>query len=126
MKKKLIGLGMVVVFLLCGCASMSQTTDDYIVNIEIAKENAVKIATISEFKTCFIRACLGGHIDKLPYEMVITLGAIDELLKEIGVDYDAMTDCQKGQILGLWTRLGTLGFLEIVEEINPGVLADLL
>lgn len=109
-----------------GCATMSQTTDDYTTSIEIAKENAIKIATISEFKTCFIRACLGSHIDKLPHEMVIALDKIDQLLEEIGTDYSSMTDCQKGQILGLWTRLMALGVLEIVEKINPGALVGLL
>ena len=100
--------------------------DEYTISIEATKENATKIATFSEFKTCFIRACLGSHIEKLPHEMVITLDKIDLLLEEIGRDYSLMTDCQKGQILGLWTRLTTLGILEFVEAINPGVLAKLL
>ena len=127
---KKLSLSIMFIILYCaGCASIPDTsiwTDEYIANIEIAKENAVKIATISEFKTCFIRACLGCHIDKLPHEMVVVLDDIDKLLEKIGMDYDMMTDCQKGQILGLWTRLIALGILEIVEEINPGVLAGLL
>lgn len=134
--KKLIGLGIIMIFLI-GCTSMHNTNlpaiqqaglmiDEYAINIETAKENAAKIAVLSEFKTCFIRACLGSHIEKLPHEMVMTLDKIDLLLAEIGGDYDLMTDCQKGQMSGLWTRLIALGVLEIVEEINPGALAGLL
>ena len=114
---------------LCGCTSMHNANliiDEYAINIEIAKENAIKLATFSEFKTCFIRAALGSHIEKLPYEMVLTLDKIDLLVVEIGGDYDLMTDCQKGQMLGLWTRLVALGILEVVEKINPGVLGTLL
>ena len=133
MKKRLIILGIVIMFLI-GCASMRDTSnlmiDEYVTNIEIAKKDAVKIATISEFKTCFIRACLGSHIEKLPYEMVTTLDKIDLLLEKIGKDYNLMTDCQKGQVLGLWTRLTVLGILEVITEviteINPRALADLL
>lgn len=111
----------------CGCASTPNPwTDEYVAGIEVAKENAVKLATISEFKTCFIRTVLGTDINQLPHKMVITLGEIDELLEEIGDDHTRMTDCQKGQILALWTRLVTLGVLEIVEEINPGILGKLL
>ena len=101
-------------------------TDEYITNIETTTNTAVKIAEISEFKTCFIRAVLGTDINQLPHEMVITLDEIDRLLEEIGDDYNLMTDCQKGQILALWTRLVTLGVLEIIEGINPGVLGKLL
>ena len=123
--KKLTKILPIIFIFLCGCASMSQTTDDYVTGIEVAKENAIKIATISEFQTCFVRACLGSHIDQVPHEMVVTLDAIDKLLEKIK-DVENMTDCEKGKILGLWTRLVTLGLLEIVEAINPGVLAGLL
>lgn len=133
MKKKLMCLGIIALFLI-GCTPMHNTSnstiDEYVANIEEAKKNAAKLATLSEFKTCFIRACLGSHIEKLPYEMVMTLDAIDKLLEKIGEDSDSMTDsmtdCQKGQILGLWTRLVALGILEAVEEINPGILVGLL
>lgn len=115
-----------IIPLCTSCATTVEITDEYIANIETAKESAVKIATISEFKTCFIRACLGSYIDKLPYEIVRTLDDIDLLLKTIGADYSLITDCQRGQMLGLWTRLVTLGTLEIIEDINPGSLAGLL
>ena len=128
--KKINRLSIVLIFVaFCGCTSAhnpSALMNDYVSGIEMAKENAVKLATISEFKTCFIRSALGNHIKQLLYEMVVTLDEIDQLLKEIGIDYKLMTDCQKGQILGLWTRLVALGILEIVEEINPGVLVGLL
>jgi hypothetical protein len=100
--------------------------DEYVISVEGAKENAVKLAQISEFKTCFIRTCLGNDIDELSYKMVVTLDEIDLLMKEIGTDYSLMTDCQKGQMSGLWTRLVVLGILEVIEEINPGMLAKLL
>lgn len=125
MKWKISLLFMVILLCCAGCASMSQTTDDYVAGIETAKENAIKIATISEFQTCFVRACLGSHIDQVPCEMVKTLDEIDQLMKGIK-DFNLMDDCQKGKILGLWTRLVTLGILEIVEAINPGVLGKLL
>ena len=123
-------MALLILITLCciGCASTYDSvrvTDEYIVSIEVAKENAIKIASVSEFKTCFIRACLGSHIDKLPYEMIVTLDGIDRLMKEVG-EVANMTDCQKGQILGLWTRLVTLGVLEVVAEINPGILTGIL
>lgn len=126
--KKIIGL-FFIIMMVAGCGltpNPSVWTDDYIVSIEIAKENAIKIATISEFKTCFIRAVLGNHINQLPCEIVATLDEIDRLLEKIGIDYNLMTDCQKGQIIGLWTRLVTLGILEVVGEINPSAIAGLL
>ena len=124
---KKISIVLMVIFLV-GCTSMHSTgvIDEYATNIEEAKENVVKLATLSEFKTCFIRACLGSHINQIPYEMVIALDEIDNLLAEIGDDYSLMNDCQKGQILGLWSRLVVLGILEIIEDINPGLLVGLL
>ena len=124
MRWKISLLFMIILLCCIGC-TMSQTTDDYVASIEVAKKNAIKIATISEFQTCFIRACLGSHIDQVPHEMVVTLDAIDKLLEKIE-DIENMTDCEKGKILGLWTRLVTLGLLEIVEAINPEILAGLL
>lgn len=122
-----------VILCFCGCATkhddldwMTDATDRYIANLEIAKENAAKLAKVSEFKTCFIRACLGSHIDKLPYEMIVTLDSIDFLLVEIGADQENMTDCQKGQMAGLWIRLASLGILEIIAEINPEMIVGLL
>lgn len=123
--KKLSVLIILIISCCIGCATMSQTTDDYVAGVEIAKENAVKIAMVSEFKTCFIRSCLGSYINQLSSEMVKTLDEIDQLMEGIE-DYSLMTDCQKGQILGLWARLVTLGVLGIVEKINPGVLVGLL
>ena len=123
--KKLSVLIILILSCCISCATMSQTTDDYVAGVEIVKENAVKIAMVSEFKTCFIRSCLGSHINQLSSEMVKTLDEIDQLMAGIE-DCNLMTDCQKGQILGLWTRLVTLGVLEIVEKINPGVLVGLL
>jgi hypothetical protein len=129
MKKQLVGLVIMVMFLV-GCTSMHDTSnlviDEYVISIEEAKENAVKLAALSEFKTCFIRAALGSHIEKLPYEMIAALDKIDLLLVEIGEDYDFMTDCQKGQMSGLWTRLVVLGILEIIADINPAALTGLL
>lgn len=130
MRRK-ISLLFTFLFLCCaGCASMSQTMsqamDKYIASVELGKENAIKLAKISAFKTCFIRTYLGSDINNLSYKIVGTLDAIDKLMKEIGVDYDKMTDCQKGKVLALWSRLITLGILEIVESINPGVLGALL
>jgi hypothetical protein len=105
MKKQLVGLVIMVMFLV-GCTSMHDTSnlviDEYVISIEEAKENAVKLAALSEFKTCFIRAALGSHIEKF------------------------MTDCQKGQMSGLWTRLVVLGILEIIADINPAALTGLL
>lgn len=124
---KKLYLSIIIILLCCvGCATMTQTADDYIANIELAKKNAVKLAQISEFQTCFIRTILGSDINELPYKMVVTLDAIDKLMKEIGIDYDKMTDCQKGKVLALWSRLITLGILEIIDEINPGALVRLL
>lgn len=124
-----------IVFVFLSCSSCIQNheniishtemMDEYVITFEAAKENALKLAKVSEFKTCFIRACLGSHIDKLPYEMVLTLNEIDALINEIGDSFD-MNDCQKGQLAGLWIRLVALGILEAVAEINPSVLAGLL
>lgn len=123
----------VIVFLSCNSCiqnhnniiSSTKLVDEYIINLEVAKENALKLAKISKFKTCFIRACLGNHLDKLPYEMVLTLDEIDALMKEIGVGFD-MNDCQKGQLIGLWVRLVALGILEVISDINPAILVGLL
>ena len=126
MNKLATPLLVTILIILSGCVSATQTTDNYVANIETAKENAVKIAKILEFKTCFIRTCLGSQIDEMSHKIVTTLDDIDRLMKKIGTDYDNMTDCQKGKILALWTRLVTLGILDIVKAIDPGVLAGLL
>lgn len=123
----LLGMVLTMVIAFYGCASSmnpSVWADNYISSIEMAKESAVKLAVVSEFQTCFVRAMLGSHINKLPYEIIATLNAIDKLMEEIIIEN--ITDCQKGQVLGLWTRLITLGVLESIEKINPGILAGLL
>ena len=123
----LLGMVLTIIIAFYGCASSinhSVWADDYVSSIEMAKESAVKLAMVSEFQTCFIRAMLGSHIDQLPHEVIVTLNAIDKLMEEVTVEN--MTDCQKGQALGLWTRLVTLGILECIEAINPGILARLL
>jgi PBP1b-binding outer membrane lipoprotein LpoB len=126
MNKLTIPLLVIILVILSGCVSMTQTTDNYVATIEVAKENAVKIAKISDFQTCFIRTCLGSQIDELSHKITTTLDDIDRLMKKIGTDYDNMTDCQKGKVLALWTRLITLGVLDMVKAINPGILTGLL
>jgi len=95
-------------------------TDEHIQNIETLKVIAERLAIVSEFSTSFIRTSLGVHINMLPKEAVDVLDAIDELVSTTPVE--EMTDAQKGELLGHWTRFVTRNTLEIVSEFAPDVL----
>jgi len=119
MVKKLVSL--LMVFFLLGC---SAGTSHFRCNYSALMEEADKVAQVlcehSEFSSCYWKAALGSDIDKLPREALEILDEIEQITR--GKTFSDLTECEKGQLLGLWQRFTYLVSREVIEKVVPFML----
>jgi len=116
--KKIISL--LMVFFLLGCAGTSRLKYNYDVFMKEADEVAQLLCEHSEFSSCYWKAVLGSDIDKLPREALDILDEIERITR--GKTFSDLTECEKGQLLGLWQRFGFLVSKEVIEKVVPFML----
>jgi len=105
-------------FIFLGCAGhMGKLIKNYDDFMRQADELAIVLCTHSEFSTCYWQAALGDDINKLPAEALNILDEIEQTVK--GKTADELTECEKGKLLGLWQRFGSLVSKDIIERVVP-------
>jgi len=117
--KKIVSLLIVVSFLL-GCTGTSHFRHHYSEFMEEADKVAKVLCEHSEFSSCYWKAALGSDIDKLPREALNILDEIEQITR--GKTFSELTECEKGQLLGLWQRFGFLVGREMIEKVVPFML----
>lgn len=104
-------------FMFLGCAGMGKLTKNYDDFMKQADELAQVLCEHSEFSTCYWQAALGDDINKLPAEALNILNEIEQTVK--GKTAEELTECEKGKLLGLWQRFGSLVGKDIIERVVP-------
>ena len=105
-------------FMLLGCVGhMGKLTRNYEDFMKQADELAVVLCSHSEFSTCYWQAALGDDINKLPAEALNILNEIEQTVKDKTAE--ELTECEKGKLLGLWQRFGSLVGKDIIEKVVP-------
>ena len=105
-------------FIFLGCAGhMGKLTKNYEGFMKQADELAQVLCEHSEFSTCYWQAALGNDINKLPIEALNILNEIEQITKDKTAD--ELTECEKGKLLGLWQRFGSLVGKDIIERVVP-------
>ena len=105
-------------FILLGCAGhIGKLTKNYDNFMRQADELAIVLCSHSEFSTCYWQAALGDDINKMPAEALNILNEIEQTVKNKTAD--ELTECEKGKLLGLWQRFGSLVGKDIIERVVP-------
>lgn len=115
-----------VVLLLCalllvGCAArMKGLTKDYDKFMRQADKLAAALCEHSEFSVCYWQAALGSDIGRMPVEAIEILNEIEQIVK--GRKVEDLTECEKGKLLGLWQRFGSLVGKDVIERVVPFIV----
>ena len=104
------------------CAGSSKFVRNYDKFMEESDKVVVVLCKYSERSSCFWKAALGGDIGKLPHEAVVILERIEGIVK--GKKPEDLTECEKGEVAGLWARFTFLIGKEALEKL-PADLARL-
>jgi len=112
--KKVIVVLLLVAFCF-SCAGSGKFVRDYNKFMKESDKLVVALCKYSERSSCFWRAALGEDIGKLPHEAVIILERIREIVK--GKKPKDLTECEKGEIIGLWVRFTFLAGKEVLEKL---------
>lgn len=103
-----------------GCASIQKVTEDYNDAMIQSEALATIVANHAQFSACFWVEALGSDADRtLPAEAKEVLNKIYTAAKDTLPE--EMTDCQKAEILGLWTRFTYLVSAEVIRKIIPAM-----
>ena len=122
MNKKLFIFFLILVFSFA-CASTPKYSARLQKNYKIMMTQANNLAKVlckySEMSSCFWRSLLGEDINKLPHEAITILERIEQIVK--GKKPEELTDCEKGEILGLWLRFSSLVGEEVVSRLPKDI-----
>ena len=104
--------------LLVGCAvRVKSLTKRYDKFMNQADKLAAVLCEHSEFSVCYWKAALGEDIGKMPAEAMEILEEIERTVK--GKKVEDLTECEKGKLLGLWQRFGSLVGKDLIERVVP-------
>jgi len=120
MKRLFITLLLIVFCFSCGGAG--KFVKNYDKFMKESDKVVVVLCKYSERSSCFWKAALGEDIGKLPHEAVVILERIEEIVK--GKKPEDLTECEKGEVAGLWARFTFLVGKEVLEKL-PADLAKL-
>jgi len=106
------------ILLLVGCAArMKGLTKSYDKFMKQADRLAAVLCSHSEFSVCYWQAALGDDISKMPAEAMEILNEIELTVK--GKTVGELTECEKGKLLGLWQRFGSLVGKDVIKRVVP-------
>ena len=104
-------------FALIGCATRMRFSKSYDKFMKQADKLAAVLCEHSEFSVCYWKAALGEDIGKMPAEAMEILEEIERTVK--GKKVEDLTECEKGKLLGLWQRFGSLVGKDLIERVVP-------
>ena len=97
------------------CAGGNKFVKNYDRFMRKTDKIVVALCKHSERSSCFWKAALGEDIGKLPHEAVVILERIQKIVE--GKKPEDLTECEKGEVAGLWVRFTYLVSKEVLEKL---------